>query len=212
MTGRYGFHSISLDGDFGRTLTTNEYPQRGGTSGGYGEHVDGRSVEGSLEWALTPRVSAKLNGRVNLSQSRYFTIGTYLNPPVPRDQYDQSYRAEGRYTFSQRFNTALGLEVSRSLYVNIPAASTAANNEIRSYRADWRWTYHLLPGLTAMNPGGTALAFNPAHNSLFMVGHDWDQDVAEVQIPSTIVNSNNLNALTTATVLQPFGIFRGGPG
>ena len=149
MTGRYGFHSISLDGDFGRTLTTNEYPQRGGTSGGYGEHVDGRSVEGSLEWALTPRVSAKLNGRVNLSQSRYFTIGTYLNPPVPRDQYDQSYRAEGRYTFSQRFNTALGLEVSRSLYVNIPAASTAANNEIRSYRADWRWTYHLLPGLTA---------------------------------------------------------------
>jgi hypothetical protein len=39
--------------------------------------------------------------------------------------------------------------VSRSLFVNIPAASTAANNETRSYRADWRWTFRLLQGLTA---------------------------------------------------------------
>src|ERR1041384_8836106 len=31
--------------------------------------------------------------------------------------------------------------------------------------------------------GGTALAFNPQHNSLFLVGHDWHQLVAEVSIP-----------------------------
>jgi hypothetical protein len=51
--------------------------------------------------------------------------------------------------------------------------------------------------------GGTALAFNPANNSLFMVGHDWDQMVAEVRIPQ-IINSSNLSSLATATVLQPF--------
>ena len=42
--------------------------------------------------------------------------------------------------------------------------------------------------------GGTALAFNPLRNSLFLVGHDWDQFTAEISIPS-------LGG--TATLLQP---------
>jgi hypothetical protein len=56
---------------------------------------------------------------------------------------------------------------------------------------------------TSFSYGGTALAFNPARNSLFMVGHDWQQMVAEVSIP-TPVSSSNLNDLPIATVLQPF--------
>jgi hypothetical protein len=31
--------------------------------------------------------------------------------------------------------------------------------------------------------GGTALTYNPAHNSLYMVGHDWYQRVGEMSIP-----------------------------
>jgi hypothetical protein len=58
-------------------------------------------------------------------------------------------------------------------------------------------------GASAFDYGGTALAFNPANNSLFVVGHDWKQHVAEVAIPDSIVNSNNLGRLTTAKVLQP---------
>jgi hypothetical protein len=58
-------------------------------------------------------------------------------------------------------------------------------------------------GGSSFSYGGTALAFNAANNSLFMVGHDWNQMVAEVRIPQ-IVNSNNLSSLATATVLQPF--------
>ncbi len=52
--------------------------------------------------------------------------------------------------------------------------------------------------------GGTALAFNPANHSLFMVGHDHQQAVAEVEIPAAAVASANLNDLPTARVLQPF--------
>jgi hypothetical protein len=52
--------------------------------------------------------------------------------------------------------------------------------------------------------GGTALAFNPANNSLFLVGHDHHQAIAEIKIPEAIVASANLNDLDTATVLQPF--------
>jgi hypothetical protein len=52
--------------------------------------------------------------------------------------------------------------------------------------------------------GGTALAFNPANNSLFLVGHDHQQAVAEVKIPAPVVNSANPRDLPTAKVLQPF--------
>ncbi|MEZ4895233.1 MAG: hypothetical protein R2806_00255 [Saprospiraceae bacterium] len=51
--------------------------------------------------------------------------------------------------------------------------------------------------------GGTALAYNPANNSLFMVGHDWDQMVAEASIPDPVLASN-VSELPTSTVLQPF--------
>ena len=50
---------------------------------------------------------------------------------------------------------------------------------------------------------GTGMAYNPANNSLFMVGHDWNQQVAEISIP-TPVNSSSLDALPIAAVLQPF--------
>jgi len=48
--------------------------------------------------------------------------------------------------------------------------------------------------------GGTALAFNPANDSLFVVGHG--QSIAEISIPHSIVNSNDLGKLYTAKVLQ----------
>ncbi len=49
----------------------------------------------------------------------------------------------------------------------------------------------------------TGMAFNPANNSLFMVGHVFHQLSAEVSIP-TVTNSTSLGDLATATLLQPF--------
>ncbi|HMC68932.1 MAG TPA: HYR domain-containing protein, partial [Mycobacteriales bacterium] len=51
--------------------------------------------------------------------------------------------------------------------------------------------------------GGTALAFNPANNSLFVVGHDQAQLVAEIAIPP-LVRSATVAGLNTASLLQPF--------
>ncbi len=56
---------------------------------------------------------------------------------------------------------------------------------------------------TTFNYGGTSLAVNPANNSLFMVGHVWNQLSAEIKIPS-IVNTTNINSLATATIVQSF--------
>ena len=51
--------------------------------------------------------------------------------------------------------------------------------------------------------GGTAPVYHPLHNSLFMVGHDWDQMVAEVSIPELVI-SDEIDDLNTAVMLQPF--------
>jgi hypothetical protein len=51
--------------------------------------------------------------------------------------------------------------------------------------------------------GGTALAFNSATGSLFLVGHDHHQQVAEINIPQ-IRRATTASALATAMVLQPF--------
>jgi hypothetical protein len=59
-------------------------------------------------------------------------------------------------------------------------------------------------GDSTFDYGGTALAFNAANNSLFVVGHDHHQAVAEVKIPDSVVDSGKLSDLPTAKVLQPF--------
>jgi hypothetical protein len=44
--------------------------------------------------------------------------------------------------------------------------------------------------------GGQALSYNPANNSLFFGGHDWDQLLGEIRIP------NDINLSSTAQILQ----------
>lgn len=39
-------------------------------------------------------------------------------------------------------------------------------------------------GSSTLNYGGTGLTYNPARNSLFLVGDDWDQATGEMSIPS----------------------------
>lgn len=53
------------------------------------------------------------------------------------------------------------------------------------------------------NYGGTAVAFNPENNSLFLVGHSHKQRTAEISIP-TLVNSRNIGDLNVASLIQPF--------
>jgi hypothetical protein len=57
--------------------------------------------------------------------------------------------------------------------------------------------------------GGTALAYNPNSNSLFLVGHDHHQLVAEISIPDP-VKSDTVAGLPTAKMLQPFVDVTGG--
>lgn len=59
--------------------------------------------------------------------------------------------------------------------------------------ADW--------GVATFAYGGTSLGFNPAHGSLYLVGHDVYQQVAEISVPA--INTGPVSTLATATLLQP---------
>jgi hypothetical protein len=67
-----------------------------------------------------------------------------------------------------------------------------------------------LPNIPCQSPtyacfpyGGTALAYDPANNGLFIVGHIYGQLTAEISIPTPAQNSAP-SALPTATLIQPF--------
>jgi hypothetical protein len=146
--GRYALGAWSLESHFALSGAITEFPHRDAT-GGYGESLFVRSIDATLNRPIGEHLIARAGGTVSLSSYRYYSIGAYATLPVNNDQYRQSYRIEGVYTPGQKFNTAVVLEVIRSLAINIPAASTAANNEDHTYRTEWRWTYRLLPMLTA---------------------------------------------------------------
>lgn len=58
-------------------------------------------------------------------------------------------------------------------------------------------------GSSSFEYGGTALAFNAARGSLFIVGHSHHQNVAEISVPA-VRTATDLSALDTAAILQPF--------
>lgn len=147
-TARYGIPGLSLDGSFNLSRGDSKYPRRS-VRGGYNEDLFSRSISATLTWTASPRLIVKSTGSVTLSSNRYAVIDSFDALPADRDSYRQSYRAEALFNASDRFNTTVGVEVGRTLSINIPAASTASNNELRSYDADWRWSYRLSRGLTA---------------------------------------------------------------
>jgi hypothetical protein len=147
LDGRLLLSGWNLEGRFSLTNTRSEYPTRAAT-GGYGESLKVATIDGTLTRNLTRKILLRATGGVSLNSYRYYIIGNY-NPPVDRDQYRQNYRIETQYNGSTRFNSGLVLDVARNLLVNLRAGSTASNTGASTYRAEWRWSYRMLPGLTA---------------------------------------------------------------
>lgn len=58
-------------------------------------------------------------------------------------------------------------------------------------------------GASSFDYADGSIAFNPANNSLFIVGHDQQQMVAEVKIPNP-VNATSVGALPVASFIQQF--------
>lgn len=204
LDGRYVWAGWSLDGHFSLAGAISEYPNRAAT-GGFGESLFVRTIDGTLTRPFGTRFTFKANGDVSLSSYRYYSIGSYPTLPVNNDQYRQSYRIEGLYSPLAVFNTALALEVIRTLAINLPAASTASNNEDRTYRAEWRWSYRLLPMLTAtqrnlITADYTFYNYSPDNNRLLL-------DYSIVTALNAVLTPRLTVDLTHNSRVQPSGAY-----
>jgi hypothetical protein len=202
--GRYLIAGWSLEGRFSNGFATSAVPSVS-ASGGYGERQHARTLDGTLSRALTPTVTARAQAGVGVTSYRYYLIGNYTTPPVTRDQYRQSYRVEMAFTPSERANTSAVLDVSRNQTINIPSASVAANGEVRSYRAEWNWTYRLLRGLTATQRN--TLAAN--YNYVFIADNNrLSLDYSSVTTLNAILSKALVFDITHNSQVQPSGNYR----
>ncbi|HYM81174.1 MAG TPA: hypothetical protein VEY91_07150 [Candidatus Limnocylindria bacterium] len=205
---RYLLWGWSVEGRFSN-LHANSTQPRVTATGGYRERSHNRSLDGGLNRALTRHLVTRLLAGVGVTSYRYSVLGVFANLPVTRDQYRQNYRLETAYTPSDRFNTTVSLDVSRNQLLNLPSASVAANNETRTYRAEWRWSYRLLRGLTATQHNSVSAnytyLFQPENNRLSL----------------DYLSRTNLNAILSRTLTvdithnsqeQPSGNYRAGDG
>jgi hypothetical protein len=200
--GRANWYGWGFEGRFQSALGRGEVSS-GSVSGGYEEKTDTRSLEGAANRRFLGRLTTRLGARIALTSYRYAALGDSVTPPTSRDAASQSYRIEGNLPLTDAANTGLSLEVGRDQLVNIPSASTSANNTRRSYRAEWRWTYRLLAGLTATQRNTLSSNYTSYD---FLVGADRaDFDFGTATTLNAVITPHLTVDLTHTSNDQPSG-------
>lgn len=129
--------------------------------------------------------------RVGSSREWPFTV-TWANVPA------------GHYTLVAVAHSARGI---RATSPALPVVIKDARELPLVQKSTLRWlgAFRLPTGKFGGSSFGYngPIAYNPDHDSLFVVGHDWQQQVAEVTIPE-LRRAATLEGYPVARVLQPF--------
>lgn len=151
-TVRWVLRGWAVDGNYSDARANSDYPWKPLTdstgSYGYLERATTRAADAQFQRGLGPRMQLKLTTSINLTRYRYESTYAKASPPTPRDTYRQGYRAEVRYLPVPRFTSSMALDVSLARTINIPRLTTSSNNDTRTYRGEWTWSYQMLQGLT----------------------------------------------------------------
>ena len=167
---RWLISGAALDANYSDTRATSIFlRQRNG--GGYLERGLTRAADGLLVRTLGPRFVVRVVTSIGLDQYRYVAQADSATPPSPRDAYRQQYRAELSYNASEKMTSGVVVQVSLNRTINLSAATTGSNNDVRSYRGEWRWNYRLFRSLTVtqnnqLTADYTQYSFAPARNTL----------------------------------------------
>jgi len=196
----------SVEGRFKSTFSDGAIPQASET-GGYSEDFTTHTLDGTLIRRLLPRLNARLNAFIGIQRYRYQVIGDYGTPPVSRDNVQQGYRVDGSYTLSDNFNTGVTLDVTRIQLVNLPSASTSANSTERLYRAEWRWTYRLMRGLTATQRNTVAATYRAfqfsGQNDRLILDYNTSTTLNAVLTPRVTIDVSHFSQVTPSGNYTP---------
>jgi hypothetical protein len=201
MAARYLLWGWSLDARFANSFTDSKFPSVT-DSGGYSQLLHSRSLDGTLNRQLTRRINLQLSAAISLASTRSSSIGKYPTPNI-KDDWRQSWRAKGSYNPSGRFNTSLALDVSKTREINLLSTSTGTNNDRRSYRSDWNWTYRLLPGLTAVQTNSLSAAYT--EYTFFVENNRLNMEFASVTTLNAVVTPRLSISVTHNTRRAPSG-------
>lgn len=146
-TVRWVLRGWAVDGNYSDARANSDYPRRKNAYG-YIESSTNRSADAQFQRAIGNRMQAKLSTSINLARYRYESTSSAATAPTPRDTYRQAYRAEGRYNPTLRFSSSMSLDVSLARTINIERLTTSSNNDTRTYRGEWTWSYQMMKGLT----------------------------------------------------------------
>lgn len=144
---RYALRGWQVDADYGDTHAESDFPRQR-RSYGYVETQDGNTANGTVTKPFGTKLVSKLTSGISLNRYRYAATADSATPPAPRDAYRQNYRVELLYNRSQKLNTRVALDVSLTRSINLLPQSVTSNNDTRSYRSEWSWSYRILSGLT----------------------------------------------------------------
>lgn len=146
-SGRFALRGWQLDADYGDTRAESDFPRQRRTYG-YQEDLESNTANGTVTKPFGRAFVSKLTSSISLSRYRYTATADSATPPSPRDAYRQNYRGELLYNRSERVNTRIALDVGLTRSINLLPQSVSSNNDTRSYRGEWSWSYRILRGLT----------------------------------------------------------------
>ena len=216
LTARWTVFGWATDANYGDTRTHSLFPRHFGAYG-YNEDDVAREADAQFTRSLTSKIIAKITSSISLGRYRYAAFADSATPPSPRDAYSQSLRVDGQYNYSEAVNTGVALQLDLNRSINLDPLTTASNNDTRSYRAEWRWNWRLIPGLTAsqinlLTADYNFYTFAPLRNTLTL-GYNNTTTVSTVLTPHLTVDlqqvtqdqpRGNYGRLTgTQEVLQP---------
>ena len=163
---------ITVQGNFTSSKDDVRYPKRDFPRGGYAQNQHRHDLGGTITVPVAALFTMTVETDIQLTSLRYSRLGNPLSIPVANDNASQFYRIQiSPPAIKQRLSNTIGLKVSRSQQVNLPAASTAGNTSERTYSASWSWSYLLLSGLTANQTNSlvadyTSFPFAPTGNNV----------------------------------------------
>jgi hypothetical protein len=150
----------------------------------------------SFASGVSVTMSATTGGSGTVSNVQFYDGSTLLNSDTTSPySFSTTSLAVGSHSLTARsMNGSSTLATSSAVTVTINGSGGGGGGggtRIQSSNLVYDGSFRVPGGIQAggsanagFEYGGTSLAYNPGRNSLFMVGHDWDQYIGEISIPS----------------------------
>jgi PKD repeat protein len=206
-------HAYNADGTYNATLTVTDNTGDKATSSvqvTVNNVAPTVNLNGPYNGTPANAISFTANASVpdstdTLTYAWNFGDGTTSNLANP----SHAYASSGTYNVALTVTDSEG--ASNTVHTTATVTTNTASNEPLLYSSNLQYVGAfrlpavadpLQPGNYTYSYGGTALAYDPTRNGLFLVGMPYDQAVSEIAIPQNIVNSADLTTLATAQILQ----------